>query len=183
MSEYKEALERYHQAKPFEIHQGFLGLSIVSDDEKEYKTLMRAVEKAEKYDSLVLCRTADKNERLAILDIIEKMKKEIEFHKEHKAEYDFWLNELRKENQELKQQKDKYKDMAKKAVKENPLGEPFDKLLEENRIIKDGIKALTKHYNISFNPLQIVFNQEYFAGIPNKDTDKIKAMLEVIKNE
>lgn len=84
---------------------------------------------------------------------------------------------------EVKQQKEHYKAMVEKAVKENPLREPYDELLQENKKLKEGIKAITKHYDISFNPFQIAFNQIYFGGIPREDTDKIKSMLEVVEND
>lgn len=56
-------------------------------------------------------------------------------------------------------------------------------LLQENKTLKDGINSILKHYDISFNPFEIKFNQSYFAGIPNDDVEKIKTMLEVIENE
>lgn len=74
---------------------------------------------------------------------------ELEFEKEHKAEYEFWLQ----------------------------------KIYEENKILREGFKTLTKHYEIKLYPMNIKYISVYMADIPQEDSVKIKSMLEVIENE
>lgn len=100
--------------------------------------------------------------------------------------YEAVLISLRKAEKydKVLEQKEHYKTMVKKAVKENPLREPYDELLNENQILKEGIKTIMKHYDIGLHPIRIEYKKGgYMVDIPQEDTAKIKTMLKIIDKE